>query len=337
MAQDAERPDIPVIWGDDVEMWNISRYHRGMQCCETPNIDRIADEGMLFMDHYAQASCTVGRAAFITGQHPLRVGLATVGPPGAAQGLSAEDPTLAEMLKPFGYRTGQLGKNHLGDRDEHLPTAHGFDEFFDILYHLNAGEYPEQVEHPAAAMEAAGFGQRGIIHSYAAQGSRTQKIGDLGPLGVDVQKHLDQDVLVQSQRFITDAVAAKEPFFVWHNTTRVHYRTNLDDHCKGITGPGNVYADGMVQMDDDLGEFLKLLGVADNTMVMFSTENGAASNSWSDGGNQPFRGEKGVSGCEGGYRVPAMVRWPGTVPAGTTTGERMTMEDWIPIIMSELG
>ena len=340
MAQETERPNILVIWGDDVGMWNISAYHRGMQCCDTPNIDRIADEGMLFMDHYAQASCTAGRAAFITGQNPLRVGLATVGLPGAPQGLSAEDPTLAEMLKPLGYRTGQFGKNHLGDRDEHLPTAHGFDEFFGILYHLNAGEYPEQIDYPTAAIEAAGFGQRGIIHSFAAQGAEPQKIEDLGPFGAEVQKHLDQDVLEQSKRFITDAVGAKEPFFVWHNTTRMHYRTNLDDHYNGITGTGNVYADGMVEMDDDVGELLKLLdelGVAENTMVMFSTDNGAASNSWPDGGNQPFRGQKGVGGYEGGYKVPAMVRWPGTIPAGSTTGEMMAMEDWIPTIMAELG
>lgn len=338
--QPAERPNILIIWGDDVGMWNISAYHRGMQCCETPNIDRIANEGMLFMDHYAQASCTAGRAAFITGQHPIRVGLATVGMPGAAQGLQAEDPTLAEMVKPLGYRTGQFGKNHLGDRDEHLPTAHGFDEFFGILYHLNAGEYYEQVEYPTEAIDAAGFGLRGIIHSYAGQNGEPQRIEELGPFDTEVQRHLDQDVLVESKRFITDAVGANEPFFVWHNTTRMHYPTHLNDHYDGITGTGNVYADGMVEMDDDVGELLNLLddlGVADNTMVMFATDNGAASNSWPDGGNQPFRGQKGVGGYEGGFKVPTMVRWPGVVPAGSITGEMMAMEDWIPTIMSELG
>ncbi|MDF2233930.1 arylsulfatase [Albimonas sp. CAU 1670] len=339
-AQDAQRPNILVIWGDDVGMWNISAYHRGMMCCETPNIDRIAEEGMLFMDHYAQASCTAGRAAFITGQYPLRVGLATVGLPGAPQGLSAEDPTLAEFLKPLGYRTGQFGKNHLGDRDEHLPTAHGFDEFFGILYHLNAGEYPEQADYPAEAFAEAGLAQRGIIHSFAAPDGGEQRIEELGGFGAEVQRHLDQDVLEESKRFITEAAQAGEPFFVWHNTTRMHYRTNLDDHYDGITGTGNVYADGMVELDDDVGELLALLdelGIADNTMVMFSTDNGAASNSWPDGGNQPFRGEKGVGGYEGGFKVPMMVKWPGVVPAGETTGELMTMEDWIPTIMSQLG
>ncbi len=340
MAQEGARPNILVIWGDDVGMWNISAYHRGMMCCETPNIDRIADEGMLFMDHYAQASCTAGRAAFITGQYPLRVGLATVGLPGAEQGLQAEDPTLAEMLKPLGYRTGQFGKNHLGDRDEHLPTAHGFDEFYGILYHLNAGEYTEQADYPTEAIEAAGFGQRGIIHSFAAPEGGEQQIEDLGPFGQEKQRTLDQDVLEESKRFITEAAEAGEPFFVWHNTTRMHYRTNLDGHYDGITGTGNVYADGMTEMDDDVGELLALLdelGIADNTMVMFSTDNGAASNSWPDGGNQPFRGEKGVGGYEGGFKVPMAVKWPGVIPEGTTTGELMSMEDWIPTIMSQLG
>ncbi|WP_442504272.1 arylsulfatase [Marinivivus vitaminiproducens] len=338
-SQEQQRPNILVIWGDDVGMWNISAYHRGMMCCETPNIDRIADEGMLFMDHYAQASCTAGRAAFITGQSPLRVGLSTVGLPGSPIGLSAEDPTLAQLLKPLGYRTGQFGKNHLGDRDEHLPTAHGFDEFFGILYHLNAGEYVEQADYPAEAFERAGLEQRGIIHSFAdADGA--QAIEDLGGFGQERQRSLDDEVMRESKRFITQAVNAGEPFFVWHNTTRMHYRTNLNAHYDGITGTGNPYADGMVELDDDVGELLALideLGVADNTVVMFSTDNGAASNSWPDGGNQPFRGEKGLGGYEGGFKVPMMVRWPGVVPAETTTGELMSMEDWLPTIMAELG
>lgn len=338
--QQTERPNILVIWGDDVGMWNISAYHRGMMCCETPNIDRIADEGMLFMDHYAQASCTAGRAAFITGQYPIRVGLATVGIAGSPIGLQSEDPTLAEMLKPLGYRTGQFGKNHLGDRDEHLPTNHGFDEFFGILYHLNAGEYVEQDDYPTEAFEQAGIVQRGIVHTYAAEDGGEQRIEDLGNFGTERQRTLDQEVLEESKRFIREAVEADEPFFVWHNTTRMHYRTNLDDNYDGITGTGNVYADGMTEMDDDVGELLALLdelGVADNTVVMFSTDNGAASNSWPDGGNQPFRGEKGVGGYEGGFKVPMAVKWPGLIPAGTTTGELMTMEDWMPTIMSQLG
>ena len=242
-AQDTERPNILVIWGDDVGMWNISAYHRGMMGGETPNIDRIADDGMLFMDAYAQASCTAGRAAFITGQYPLRVGLATVGLPGSEIELQQEDPTLATMLKAEGYTTGQFGKNHLGDRDAHLPTANGFDEFFGILYHLNAGEYVEQVDYPTEAMEAAGLGQRGIIHARAtADGG--QEIEDLGNFGRERQRTLDQEVLEESKRFITDAVSAEEPFFVWHNTTRMHYRTNLSEENDGATGLG-IYADGM--------------------------------------------------------------------------------------------
>jgi arylsulfatase len=337
-SSDAPRPNILIIWGDDVGMWNISAYHRGMMGGETPNIDRIADEGMLFMRHYAQASCTAGRAAFLTGQYPLRVGLATVGLPGSPIGLQKEDPTLAGMLKALGYATGQFGKNHLGDRDEHLPTAHGFDEFFGILYQLNAGEYTEQDDYPTEAIRAAGFGQRGIIHSWA-NADGTQRIEDLGEFGQERQRTLDQDVLEESKRFIRDAVEAGEPFFVWHNTTRMHYRTNLSPEYEGVTGLG-LYADGMKEMDDDVGELLALLdelGIADNTVVMFSTDNGAASNSWPDGGNQPFRGEKGVGGYEGVFKVPMAVKWPGVIPPDSVTGELMTMEDWVPTIMAQLG
>ncbi|SFL95116.1 arylsulfatase [Marinobacter zhejiangensis] len=338
LAQAAERPNILIIWGDDVGMWNISAYHRGMMGGETPNIDRIAAGGMTFMDHYAQASCTAGRGAFITGQYPLRLGLSTVGLPGSDIGLQEEDPTLAEMLKPLGYATGQFGKNHLGDRDEHLPTNHGFDEFFGILYHLNAGEYEEQEDYPTEAMAKAGLGQRGVIHARAT-GDGGQEIEDLGGFGRERQRNLDQEVLEQSERFIREAVAADKPFFVWHNTTRMHYRTNLNEDYDGVTGLG-LYADGMKEMDDDVGELLNLLeelGVDDNTVVMFSTDNGAASNSWPDGGNHPFRGEKGVGGYEGGFKVPMLVRWPGLIPADTTTGELMTMEDWVPTIMAQLG
>ncbi len=332
------RPNILIIWGDDVGIWNLSAYHRGMMGGSTPNIDRIADEGMLFMDHYAQASCTAGRAAFITGQYPLRVGLATVGLPGTPQGISKEDPTLAEMLKPLGYATGQFGKNHLGDRDDHLPTAHGFDEFYGILYHLNAGEYQEEYDFPKVPEVAKQFAQRGIIHSWA-NADGTQKIEDKGSFGRERQRTLDADVLKESKRFISDAVEAKKPFFVWHNTTRMHYRTNLSPEYEGKSGYG-LYADGIMEMDDDVGELMKLLdelGVADNTLIMFSTDNGAASNSWPDGGNTPFRGQKGLGGYEGGFRVPVAVKWPGVIPAGKTTGEFMTMEDWIPTIMSQLG
>ena len=339
-TQPDKLPNILIIWGDDVGMWNISAYHRGMMGGTTPNIDRIASDGMIFMDHYAQASSTAGRAAFITGQYPIRVGLSTVGLPGAVQGLSKEDPTLAEMLKPMGYATGQFGKNHLGDRDEHLPTVHGFDEFFGILYHLNAGEYPEQYDFPKdkETQKKLGLLQRGIIHSLAEKGGQ-QKIEDLGPFGSERQRTLDHDILEQSKRFITDAVKAGTPFFVWHNTTRMHYRTNLSEKYLGKSGYG-IYADGMMELDDYVGELLDLiekLGVADNTIVMFSTDNGAASNSWPDGGNQPFRGQKGVGGYEGGFRVPMLVKWPGVIKPGSVTGEFMTMEDWIPTIMANLG
>lgn len=335
-----KKPNILVIWGDDVGMWNISAYHRGMMGGDTPNIDRLAEEGMIFMCHNAQASCTAGRAAFLLGQYPIRTGLATVGLPGAKEGIQSSDPTLATMLKAKGYATGQFGKNHLGDRDEHLPTAHGFDEFFGILYHLNAGEYTEQYDYPKdeATLEKFGLKQRGVIHSKRnADGS--QNIEDLGPFGRERQKNLDQEVLVESKRFIKDAVEADKPFFVWHNTTRMHYRTNLNDEYEGKSGYG-IYADGMMEMDDDVGELLdqlEELGVADNTIVMFSTDNGAASNSWPDGGNQPFHGEKGVGGWEGGFRVPMLVKWKGKIPAGTSTGEFMTMEDWMPTFMSWVG
>lgn len=245
----------------------------------------------------------------------MRLGLSTVGIPGSPIGLQEEDPTLAEMLKEYGYANGQFGKNHLGDRDEHLPTNHGFDEFYGILYHLNAGEYVEQYDYPVGSKVAEQIAQRGVIHS-VHQEDGSQAIEDLGDFGRERQRTLDQEVLEKSKRFIRDAVSEDKPFFVWHNTTRMHYRTNLSDEYEGVTGYG-LYADGMKELDDDVGELLDLLdelGVADNTMVMFSTDNGAASNSWPDGGNQPFRGEKGVGGYEGGFRVPMAVKWPGVVP-----------------------
>ena len=334
----SKKPNILIIWGDDVGMWNLSCYHRGMMGGSTPNIDRIAKKGMIFMDHYAQASCTAGRAAFITGQYPIRVGLSTVGLAGAPQGMQKEDPTIAELLKPHGYATGQFGKNHLGDRDEHLPTAHGFDEFFGILYHLNAGQYSEEYDYPKDPEVAKAFAWRGVIHS-KADGKGGQSIEDKGPFGSERQKTLDDEFMVESKRFITDAVKADKPFFVWHNTTRMHYQTHLPPEYDGVTGYG-LYADGVKQMDDHVGELLDLLeelGVADDTFVMFSTDNGAASNSWPDGGNQPFRGEKGVGGYEGGFRVPCVVSWPGHVQENVATGEFMAMEDWMPTILSALG
>jgi arylsulfatase A-like enzyme len=339
-ASSGKTPNILFIMGDDVGIWNISAYHRGMMGGSTPNIDRIAKEGLLFVDHYGQASCTAGRAAFILGQYPIRSGLSTVGLPGTPEGISTKDPTIANLLKPMGYATGQFGKNHLGDRDEHLPTNHGFDEFFGILYHLNAGEYPEEYDFPKdpATVEKFHLGQRGVIHSWA-QPDGTQKIVDTGPFGQQRQRTLDEEFLVESKRFISDAVKADKPFFVWHNTTRMHYRTNLSKKYEGRTGYG-VYADGMSELDDGVGELLHLLdelGVADNTIVVFTTDNGAAVNSWPDGGNTPFAGEKGAGGKEGAFRVPMVVRWPGKIPPGTTTGEFMTMEDWLPTLMAAVG
>jgi arylsulfatase A-like enzyme len=278
-----------------------------------------------------------GRAAFVTGQYPIRVGLSTVGLPGALLGLQKEDPCLAELLKPHGYATGQFGKNHLGDRDEFLPTAHGFDEFYGILYHLNAGEYPEEYDYPKGEV-AKKFASRGIIHSWANTDG-TQRIEDKGPFGRERQRTLDKDILVESKRFISDAVKSNKPFFVWHNTTLMHYRTNLSPDYQDKSGYG-LYADGMMHLDDIVGELQSLLdelGVADNTLVMFSTDNGGACNSWPDGGNHPFRAEKGVGGFEGAFRVPMLVHWPGKVPAGVSTGEFMTMEDWMPTILSMLG
>ena len=335
-----EKPNILVIWGDDIGMWNVSAYHRGMMGGSTPNIDRIARDGMIFMDHYAHASCTAGRAAFILGQYPMRTGLSTVGLPGAKEGIKDKDPTLAQMLKAEGYITGQFGKNHLGDRDEHLPTRHGFDEFFGILYHLNAGEYPEQYDFPKddATQKKFGLKQRGVVHSWANPDG-TQKIVDKGSWGKERQRTLDKEVLVESKRFIKDAVKAKKPFFVWHNHIRMHYKTHLSDKYRGKTGYG-LYADGMKELDDHVGELLDLLkelNVSDNTIVMFATDNGAASNSWPDGGNHPFRGEKGAGGWEGGFRVPVLVKWKGKIPAGSHTGEFMTMEDWVPTLMSWVG
>ena len=336
-----QKPNILIIWGDDVGMWNISAYHRGMMGGNTPNIDRIGREGMIFMDHYAQSSCTAGRAAFITGQYPMRTGMSTVGLPGAPQGLQKEDPTLAELLKPLGYATGQFGKNHLGDLDKYLPTNHGFDEFFGILYHLNAGEYPEQEDYPKTGDEVKKFGfgkQRGVTHS-KAKPDGSQEIRDLGPFGQERQRTLEDEVLKESLRFMKESAQANKPFFIWHNTTRMHYRTNLSPKYAGKTGLG-VYADGMMEMDDIVGALMKQLddlGIADNTIIMFATDNGAASNSWPDGGNQPFHGEKGAGGWEGGFRVPVLVKWKDHIPAGTATGEFMTMEDWLPTLMSWVG
>ena len=313
----ADKPNILVIWGDDVGMWNISAYHKGMMGGSTPNIDRIADEGALFTDGYAQQSCTAGRASFILGQHPFRTGLLTIGMPGAKQGIQDKDPTLAELLNNHGYVSGQFGKHHLGDRDEHLPTNHGFDEFFGNLYHLNAEEEPESEFYPKNPEFHKNFGPRGVLKT-SADGT----IEDTGPLTRKRMETADTEFLNASLDFIERAHAADKPFFVWHNSTRMHVWTHLSDKYKGKSGYG-LYADGMMELDDGVGALLdKLdeLGIADNTIVIFSTDNGAEKFTWPDGGTIPFRGEKGTT-WEGGFRVPMMVRWPGTVQPGTIVND----------------
>ena len=336
-AQD--RPNILVVFGDDVGWYNTSAYNMGMMGYRTPNIDRIAHEGMMFTDAYAQQSCTAGRAAFLTGQSPLRTGLLKVGLPGAPEGLSAEDPTLAELLKPLGYATGQFGKNHLGDLDEHLPSAHGFDEFFGNLYHLNAEEEPENSDYPTDLVTADGrtfrerFGPRGVIHSYA-----DGRIEDTGPLTKKRMETIDAEFLAGAQRFIRDANTQKKPFFVWFNTSRMHIWTHLAAESEGKTGLG-IFADGMVEHDGHVGQLLELLddlGITKNTIVIYSSDNGAEVMSWPDGGMTPFRGEKNTN-WEGGYRVPMMVRWPGKIQPGQVSNAIISQEDWMPTLMAAVG
>jgi arylsulfatase len=335
-AQQADKPNILVIWGDDVGLWNISAYNQGMMGYRTPNIDRIAKEGMLFTDAYGEQSCTAGRSVFLTGQSGFRTGLLKVGLPGADLGLKAEDVTLAELLKPHGYATGQFGKNHLGDRDEHLPTAHGFDEFFGNLYHLNAEEAPETVDYPPEEQWPGfreQFGPRGVIHSYA-----DGRIEDTGPLNRNRMETIDEEVLEHTQRFIREQVDADTPFFVWFNTTRMHVFTHLKEASQGVTGQG-IYADGMAEHDGHVGELLDLLdelGIDENTIVYYSTDNGAETFTWPDGGMTPFRGEKNTN-WEGGYRVPAALRWPGVIEPGTVTNEIWSQMDFLPTVMAAVG
>jgi len=329
----ADKPNILVIWGDDVGVMNVGAYHNGLMGGATPNIDRIAAEGALFTDAYAQQSCTAGRASFILGQHPFRTGLLTIGMPGAEQGIQDKDPTIAELLKPHGYLAGQFGKNHLGDRDEHLPTNHGFDEFFGNLYHLNAEEEPESEFYPTDPEFRKRFGPRGVLRSTA-----DGRIEDTGPLTSKRMETVDDEFLTAAVDFIERAHEQGKPFFVWHNSTRMHVWTHLPDEYKGKSGYG-MYADGMMQLDDDVGVLLdKLdeLGIADNTIVVFSTDNGAEKFTWPDGGTTPFRGEKGTT-WEGGFRVPQLVRWPGVVEPGTVINDIFSHEDWMPTLLSAAG
>ncbi|RDL51296.1 Arylsulfatase [Ensifer sp. M14] len=331
----AAKPNILVIWGDDIGIWNISHNNRGMMGYETPNIDRIAKEGLAFSDYYGQQSCTAGRAAFIGGNVPVRTGMTKVGLPGAKEGWQKTDVTMATVLKSQGYATGQFGKNHQGDRDEHLPTQHGFDEFFGNLYHLNAEEEPENRDYPKNEEFRKNFGPRGVIKA-----SADGKIEDTGPLTRKRMETVDQETLDAAKDLINRQNQAKQPFFVWWNATRMHFRTHVKESNTGISGPsGDEYHDGMVEHDMMVGDLLKLLddlGIADNTVVMYSTDNGPHYNTWPDAGTTPFRSEKN-SNWEGAYRVPAFMRWPGQFPAGKTVNGIVAHEDWLPTFAAIAG
>ncbi|MGC1955039.1 MAG: arylsulfatase [Gammaproteobacteria bacterium] len=339
----AEKPNILVIWGDDIGQSNISTFTHGLMGYKTPNIDRIANEGMTFTDYYGEQSCTAGRASFITGQSVFRTGLSKVGLPGAELGLRPEDPTIAALLKEQGYATGQFGKNHLGDQDAHLPTNHGFDEFFGNLYHLNAEEEPENPDYPKDMKLPDGttfqekFGPRGVIHSWANPDG-TQKIEDTGPLTRKRMETVDDETSDRAIEFVKEQHEAGKPWFVWWNGTRMHFRTHVKSELRGISGQDE-YADGMVEHDMHVGKFLKLLddlGIAENTIVFYSTDNGPHYNTWPDAGATPFRGEKNTN-WEGGWRVPAMVRWPGRIEPGTWNNEIVHHMDWLPTLMAAAG
>ncbi|MBY3574520.1 arylsulfatase [Rhizobium laguerreae] len=345
----AKKPNILVIFGDDIGWWNTSAYNRGQMGYQTPNIDRIADEGAIFTDLYAQQSCTAGRAAFITGQSCFRTGLLKVGLPGAKEGLSEKDPTIAELLKPQGYVTGQFGKNHLGDRNEFLPTVHGFDEFFGNLYHLNAEEEPENPDYPKDPQFRAKFGPRGVLKCKASETDDPtedprfgrvgkQTIEDTGPLTRKRMETVDEEFLGAAKDFIDRSAKAEKPFFCWFNATRMHIYTHLKAESKGKTGLG-IVADGMAEFDGMVGQLLDQLdelGIAENTIVVWTTDNGAEVFSWPDGGTTPFHGEKNTN-WEGGYRVPGMVRWPGIVKPGTEINEIVSHEDWLPTLVAAAG
>ncbi|MBK6511250.1 MAG: arylsulfatase [Haliea sp.] len=329
----ASQPNILVIWGDDIGQFNISAYNMGMMGYKTPNIDRIAKEGAVFTDWYGQQSCTAGRAAFITGQSPIRTGLTKVGLPGAPEGMKKEDPTIATLLRAQGYTTGQFGKNHLGDRDDMLPTNHGFDEFFGNLYHLNAEEEPEYADYPTNPEFRKKFGPRGVIHSFA-----DGKITDTGPLTRKRMETIDEEVTAKALDFMERAKKADKPFFMWWNSTRMHIFTHLKAESDGKTGQG-IYADGMVEHDGHVGQLLaKLeeLGLDENTIIMYSTDNGAETFTWPDGGTTMFRGEKNTN-WEGGYRVPTAIKWPGVIKPGTVINEIGAHEDMLLTLVNAAG
>jgi len=331
------KPNILIIWGDDIGWFNPSCYHQGLMGYHTPNIDRVAAEGARFTDWYGQQSCTAGRAAFITGQSPIRTGLTKVGLPGAKLGLQPEDPTIAELLKPLGYVTGQFGKNHLGDRDEFLPTAHGFDEFFGNLYHLNAEQEPENPDYPKDPRFKERFGPRGVLHCWAKPDG-TQKIESTGPLNTKRMETIDEEFLAASLEFIERAHQQGKPFFVWWNSTRMHVFTHLKKESQGVTGLGR-YPDGVVVHDghvEALLDKLDELGIANDTIVMYSTDNGAEVMTWPDGGSTPFRSEKDTN-WEGGWRVPCAIRWPGVIEPGTICNEIFSHTDMLPTLLAAAG
>jgi len=328
-----KKPNILIIWGDDIGQFNISVYNNGMMGYRTPNIDSIGKEGAVFTDWYGQQSCTAGRAAFITGQSPIRTGLTKVGLPGAPEGMKKEDPTIATLLKAQGYATGQFGKNHLGDSDETLPSNHGFDEFFGNLYHLNAEEEPEHTDYPKDPAFKKQFGPRGVIHSYA-----DGRIEDTGPLTKKRMETIDEEVNEKAIAFMEKTVKEDKPFFIWWNSTKMHIFTHLKEGVVGKTGLG-IYADGMVEHDRQVGEILdklKELGVDDNTIVMYSTDNGAETCTWPDGGTTMFKGEKNTQ-WEGGYRVPALIKWPGTIKPGAVVNDICAHEDMLLTLVSAAG
>jgi len=332
-----KKPNILVIWGDDVGYWNISAYNLGMMGYKTPNIDRIAKEGALFTDWYGQQSCTAGRACFITGQVGFRTGMLKVGLPGAKEGLQARDVTIAELLKGQGYVTGQFGKNHLGDADATLPTAHGFDEFYGSLYHLNAEQEPENPDYFKDPEAKKKYGTRGVLHTWANPDG-TQKIELTGPLNTKRMETVDEEFTKEALRFMTDASKSDKPFFLWWNSTRMHIFTHLKKESEGKTGLGT-YPDGMVEHDAMVGQLLdklKELGLDENTIVMYSTDNGAEKFTWPDGGTSPFRGEKNTN-WEGGYRVPCAIRWPGVIKPGTINNDIFAHEDMLPTLLAAAG
>ena len=346
-----KRPNILVIFGDDVGYWNVSAYNHGMMGYRTPNIDQLAKQGALFTDYYGQQSCTAGRAAFITGQSPIRTGLTKVGLPGSPIGLQKQDPTIAELLKPLGYMTFQNGKNHLGDRNEFLPTVHGFDEFFGNLYHLNSEEEPENVDYPKNPAFLAKFGPRGMLKCkatatdnpappdprFGAWGKQTCE--DTGPLTIERMKTADEEILATTLDDMERSVKAGKPFFIWHNTTRMHIWTHLQPKYEAMIAKYGLYGAGMQELDDNIGAMLKKLddlGIADNTIVVFSSDNGAEVMSWPDGGTTPFRGEKNTN-WEGAYRVPFLIRWPGVIKPGMEVNDIAAHEDWLPTLLAGAG